>query len=98
MVLADPPTYDATWEWNRNVTVQTIWSTWTEGTNNSSLGETYLKFSNGQVCYIALADAHLLSLAMMVRAQNLPGEFVCVKDSSRVMDGLPARRLHRIKF
>ena len=78
--------------------MQTIWSTWTEGTNTSSLGETYLKFSNGQVCYISLADAHLLSLAMMMRAQNLAGEFVCVKDSSRGVDGFQARRLHRIKF
>jgi len=92
LVFADPPTYDD-WEWNRNVTIYKIWGYWDLSDNIS-----FLKFDNGQVCWIEDNEKNLYAIILSMKAMGTSGEFVCEKAITKSVDGLDARRVHRILY
>lgn len=97
VAYADPPTYDASWERNNNVKILTIWSLNGGGTTETAGGQTYVQFTNGQVCHIPPYDDNLLALILTLQAQGRAMHTVCYVDPSSNVEGISSRRLHRIK-
>lgn len=92
VAFADPPTYDD-WEWNRNVTIYKIWSYWDLSDN-----VTFVKFDNEQVCWISNDESNLYAIILSMKSMGVAGEFVCEKEISKDVDGLDARRIHRVLY
>lgn len=86
--LGDAATYDSSWQWNKNVTIEKIQVLW-------DVSDTRIILSNGEVCRINKTDKELFSMALSVRAQNSMGEVVCEKNT---VGGGSERRAHRLSF
>lgn len=88
-VYGDVPTYDATWQWNRNVTIDRFYAYW-------DTSSTKIVLSNGEVCYVNKEDKELFSIALAMHAQKSSGQFICQRDPVTNFEGKHARRAHRI--
>lgn len=88
--FSDAPTTDASWQWNRNVTIDKLYVYWDESV-------TRVVLDNGQVCYVQGDDQHLYAAVLAMHAQKASGEFVCQLANSFDFEGKTARRLHRLR-